>query len=250
MRPKRNLRAAQQRLDRLPVSFPAIHAAYVRFLDDGKLPTDDVLAGAVLHRALHARRPVPEHQAEIREMGLHQPFGTTREMLFREALSSDQALRGFARFLLHVAAQAGYDLTDPELIGPEMEPSEFGYVSMRLLGWPQDYVRPEYQRQMERVLRQQAAVDAGQHWEDVQWQRGAGSALAAFLKRGALPTDVRYLSFVLTAGETFALNGHFFGQGGEDLIAAYEAVATSTGKKREVALRQLCALQARSELGA
>lgn len=44
--------------------------------------------------------------------------------------------------------------------------------------------------------------------------------------------------------EMFALHSHYVGHGGEYLLAAYDAVATTTGEPHTVALRQLDALPA------
>lgn len=243
MRARKRLQAAQDAIDRLPFRRHAIDDAYARFLEDGTLPRDRTLAGEVLDRALRARKPVPELVAEQRALGLHQPYGTTREMLFREAVCSLEPARDLARLLLCGIVQAGYDPTDPEIIGPEMEPADFATVTMRLIGWPHDFVRPEYREQLDRVLRQQATVQASRPRDDDEWNRGAGAALAAFINRGVVPTDSRYFLYVLTTGEEFALHAHYLGQGGEELLAAYEAVATSTRAKKESALRRLGELQ-------
>jgi len=239
MRGKKRLQATANRIARMPVQYHAIDDAYTRFLEDGTLPKDCNLAGAVLQRALNARKPVPEQVAELRALGLDQPFGTTREMVFREAVCDLEPARDLARLILRAIVLAGADPTDPEVIGPELEPSDFASVSMRLLGWPHDFVRPEYQQQLERVLRQQATVQADRPRGNDEWNRGAGKALAAFLNRGVVPTDPRYFLFVLTTAEGFALHNHYFGKGGEDLLAAYEIVATSTGTKKEAALQRL-----------
>jgi len=159
-------------------------------------------------------------------------------MLFHEACCSEPAARDLARFLLRALVQAGYDPTDPEVIGPEMEPMDFATITMRLLGWPHRYVEPKYEAQLQRVLRQQDDVCAHRPKGNADWDRGAGATLAAFLNHGRVPTDSRYFLYVLTTGEQFALHIHYFGHGGEDLLAAYEAVATTTGEERAAALRR------------
>ncbi len=128
---------------------------------------------------------------------------------------------------------------------PEMEPADFATTGMRLLGWPQDYVRPEYQKQLARVLEQQEAERANRPRDDAEWDRGAGRALSAFLTRGVLPSEERFLPFVLTTCELFALNGHYFGRGGEDLLAAvaFAAIATGNSVERESALQRVGQLQ-------
>lgn len=247
MRAKR-LQAVQNRISRFPYRFEAIDNAYAQFLEDGTLPDDCSLAWRALLRVLKARKPQADLLEEHLAAGntLWQPCGTTREMLFREACCSDRAVRALARCLLKAMVGAGYDPTDPEVIGPEMEPMDFTTVSMRLLGWPDHFVRPEHQAQLQRVLRQQDEVRAQRPMGNAEWNRGAGAALSAFLQQGRIPTDSRYFLYVLTTGEQFALATHYFGRGGEDLLAAYEAVATSTGQERVAAVRGLGRLQARS----
>jgi hypothetical protein len=78
------------------------------------------------------------------------------------------------------------------------------------------------------------------------WYRDAAPALAKFLREGVIPTDDDLRLFALTTGEMFAIHAHYFGQGGEELLAAYEAVATTTGDECEAALRHLGALQAKA----
>jgi hypothetical protein len=246
VRAAKRLEAAKGRINRFPYKYEAIDDAYARFLEDGTLPEDRALAGRVLHRVLYARKPVPELAAEQRTLGLHQPYGTTREMLFREAVCTVEPARGLAQLLLRCLVQDGYDPTDPEVIGPELEPADFATVSMQLLGWPRDFVRPQYQEQLERVLQQQATVRASRPRNNDEWDRGAGSALSAFLCRGVVPSDSRYFLFVLTTGESFALHGHYFGHGNEELLAAFDSVATASEGQREAALLHLGALQARS----
>lgn len=248
MRTKR-LQTVQNRISRLPYRYEAIDNAYATFLEDGTLPADSSLAWRVLQRVLKARKAQPDLEQERLEHAadrtLVQPYGTTREMLFREACCDVKSVRDLARLILEALVDAGHDPTDAEIIGPEMEPMDFATVSMRLLGWPEHFVRPEYQAQQRRVLRQQAEVRAERPRNNAEWDRDAGAALASFLNHGRAPSDSRYFLYVLTTGEQLALVAHYFGRGGEDLLAAYEAVATSSGDKRVAALRRLGELQAR-----
>jgi len=247
MKAKR-IQAVQARINRFPYRYEAIDNAYARFLDDGTLPEERELAGRVLQRVLDARKPQPELlQEQLASRPLWQPYGSTREMLFREACCKVDCVRELARFLLRCLVREGYDPTDPEVIGPEMEPMDFAPITIRLLGFPQDCVRPEYQAQLQRVLRQHDELRAYQRIGGEDWDRGAAASLAAFLTRGRMPTESRYLLYVLAIGEQFALVAHYFGKGSEDLIAAYEAVATTTGQERVAALRRLGELQARSK---
>ena len=235
------MQAVQRRIDRFPYRYDVIDNAYARFLDDGTLPKDCTIARAVLWRVLRARKPSRVPPAADRP--LWQPYGSTREMLFREACCQLECVRELARYELQAAVQAGYDPTDPESIGPEMEPIDLAPVCMRLLGFPQDFVRPEYQAQLQRVFRQHEELRLQPRDDD--WHRDAGAALAAFMNRGHVPTGSRFFLYVLTIGEQFALVSHYFGKCGEVLLAAYEAVATSTGEERVAALQRLGELQGR-----
>jgi hypothetical protein len=148
--------------------------------------------------------------------------------------------------VLRAMVRAGYDPTDADLIGPEMEPWLFAPVCLRLMGWPQDFVRPQYQKQLARLLEQQAAERAVRPRND-EWDREAGKALSAFLTRGVVPTDSRYFAFVMGIAESFALAGDFFGKLGDgvpELPAAFDAIATGSPTGRAEALQRIGPLQA------
>ncbi|HEX6944455.1 MAG TPA: hypothetical protein VF128_16125 [Gemmatimonadaceae bacterium] len=253
MRSKR-VQTVQRRLNRFPYKYEAIDDAYVDFLADGTLPEDNALAWRVLKRVLHARKPLPPHPddlAQVANRPLYQPHGTTREMLFNEACCGFEPARNLARFLLKAVVQGGYDPTDSELIGPEMERMDFASIGMQLLHFPQDYVRPQYAGQMQRVLRQQAEVRAQRPMGDDEWDRGAGAALRAFSMHGQVPTESRYFLYVLSTFEMFALVGHYFGklgEGGEELLASYEAVASGNDEERAAALQRLGPLQVQTKV--
>jgi hypothetical protein len=237
----------QKRISRLPYRYHAIDDAYAQFIKDGTLPEDLSLSAAVMLRVLHARKEDPEMVAWRRDLiasgKLRQPYGSAREMFFAEACSEHKWMRDFARSLLRVLVQAGHDPTNPDLIGFEVEPDDHAPVCLRLIGYPHDFVRPEYQAQLERVQRQQTRIYE-QRPAHEEWDRRARKAVAAFLTRGEIPADPLHYLYVMSVGETFALVGHYCGRGGEDLLAAYEAVATSSGAERTAALEHLGKLQA------
>lgn len=237
----KRVHAAKARLNRFPYRYEAIDNAYARFLEDGTLTEDDSIAGCVLLRVLNARKPLPpDPEAPV----LYQPYGTTREMLFREACCKVAEVRTFARDLLRVLVQAGHDVTDPELIGPEMEPWEYAPVCLRLIGWPHHYVPSQYHGQLDRLLERQAAERAGRARGDATWGTNAAKAVGAFLRSGTLPSDPRFLTYVLGIGEQFALSFHAAGQAVTELLAAFDAIATGSAAERAEALRRVGPLQA------
>lgn len=245
MKTKR-LTKAQERTTKSHHRARIVDKAYDDFLHDGDLPSDRTLAGAVLLRVLKARKPVPPspEDVELAAAGkLRQPYGNTREMLFREAACSVEPVREFAQWLLKALVQAGGDPTDPECIGPELEPQDFSPVCLRLVGWPEDFVKPEKQAQLQRVLRQQAEVRAQRPLDDDEWDREAGAALRGFFRRGEIPGPRFYL-YVMTIAEPIALFEHYLGRAGDELVEAFDAVATSTGEQRLAALEHLGRLQA------
>lgn len=244
MRTKR-VHSVSKHINRFPYKYEAIDDAYRRFLEDGTLPGDTALSGRVLQRVLDARKKVTEVEAERLALNLYQPCGTTREMLFREACCKVKEVRDFARTLLRGMVQAGYDPTDPESVGPEMEPWDFVPVCIRLIGWPHDFVRPEHREQVDRLLRRQAEERAVRPRNSDEWDRGAARALAAFLTRGVPPTDTRYFACVMTTAEMFALFHQTFLQNAEELLAAFDALANASVDDRNAALRRVCELQAR-----
>jgi hypothetical protein len=237
----------QERISRLPYRYHAIDDAYAQFIHHGTLPEDHALSAAVMHRVLHARKPDPEIEAWRRDLiargRLRQPNGSAREMFFAEACCEQKWLRDFARSLLRAIVQTGHDPTDPEMIAVEMEPDDYAPVCLRLIGYPDDFVRPEYKAQLERVHRQRTQIYE-QRPAHEDWDRRARKAVAAFLTKGEIPSDPLHYLYALSVGETFALVRHYCGTGGEDLLAAYEAVATSSGAERTAALEHLSKLQA------
>jgi hypothetical protein len=237
----------QKRFSRLPYRYHAIDDAYAQFIKDGTLPEDLALSAAVMLRVLNARKEDPEIVAWRRDLiasgKMRQPYGSAREMFFAEACCEDKAIRNFARFLLRAVVQTGHDPTDPDMIGYELEPDDLQPVCLRLKGYPDEFVRPEYKAQLERVQRQRTQIYEQRPAHD-EWDRGARKAVVAFMKRGEIPSDPLYYLYVLSVGETFALVGHHLGKSGEDLLAAYEAVATSIGAERTAALAHLSKLQA------
>jgi hypothetical protein len=243
----RRLNSVQKRIGRLPYRYHAIDDAYATFIDKGTLPEDLQLSAAVMLRVLNARKPEKEREAWRRDLiasgKLRQPNGSAREMLFAEACCKDKAIRNLARSLLRVVVQAGYDPTDPEMIEYELEPEDFAPVCMRLIGYPDEFVRPEYKAQLKRVQRQQTQLYELRPAHE-EWDRRARKAVAAFMTRGEIPADPLHYLYALSVGETFALVGNYCGRGGEDLLAAYEAVASSSGAERTAALDRLGRMQA------
>lgn len=246
MRAKR-ASAVQKRISRLPYRYHAIDDAYAQFIKDGTLPEDLTLSAAVMLRVLNARKPDAETEAWRRDLiasgKMRQPYGSAREMFFAEACCEHKAIRDLARFLLKAVVQTGHDPTEPEMIGYELEPDDYAPVCMRLLGYPDNFVRPEYKAQLERVQRQRTQIYE-QRPAHEEWDRRARKAVAAFLKHGEIPSDPLYYLYALSVGETFALVCHYLGKGGEELLAAYEAVATASDPERAAALEHLGKLQA------
>jgi hypothetical protein len=163
--------------------------------------------------------------------------------VFHEAVHPTETARRAARLLIGLLVQAGDDPTDPEFIPSDLELPEFGGIAMHLLGWPDRWVRPPYEQQLQRVMRQHAQVRSVSDRSDA-WYRAAAAGLAAFLRDGEIPADDLQRLFVLTIGEMFAIHAHYFGHGDEDLLAAFDAVATASGPERDAALRRLAQAQA------
>ena len=242
MRGKKRLDNAQKRISRFPYRYHAVDDAYAQFIKDGTLPEDLTLSAGVMLRVPNARKRDPEYEAWRRDLiasgKMRQPNGCTREMFFAEACCEHKRIRDFARFLLKAIVQTGHDPTDPDMIGYELEPDDHAPVCMRLIGYPHDFVRPEYQAQMKRVQRQRTQIYE-QRPAHEEWDRRARVATAAFMSKGEIPSDPLLYLYALSVGETLALVAHYGGKGGENLLAAYEAVATSSGAQRTTALAHL-----------
>jgi hypothetical protein len=240
----------------------AVDNAYEVFVETGDLPTNLVLARKVVERALRARRKVPrplddgegglDGVVQRLEAKADRPAngdpsrryitGTPRRRVFLEAVHDFEVARNAARNLIKICVREGGDPTDPEFIPSDIDPPDFGTTALHIVGWPDRLVHPDHEHQMARVMRQHAAIRAGT-FRDEAWYRSAAAALRGFLSRGELPADATFLLFVLTIGEMFALQFHFFGRGGEDLLAAYDAVAKASDAGRADALQRLGPLQ-------
>lgn len=247
-------KAASRRLDviaqtvrALPFHKQAIDRAYEALLQVGELPADDRLAWTVLERALYARRETVEgRRIEARAVAGAPIDGPPRRRVFREAVHCFAPARTAARELIAMLVAAGRDPTDAEFIPSDIELPKFGGAAMHMLGWPDQWVRPQFEPQMQRVMRQHADILDQVDGSDA-WHREAAAELSAFLTSGELPADPTVRLFAVTIGEMFAIHAHFLGRDTEDLLAAYEAVATSTGAEQQTDLDHLCRLQARAE---
>lgn len=224
-----------------PVSTAALDDLYERFLQRGELPMARNAAWGVLKRTLSARRG---GKVSRQEFGCP-PAGPPREQVFREAVFDSEAARNPARALIRILVEAGFDPSDPEFIPSDYEVPEFGSLAMHILGWPDAWVKPPYEAQLQRVMQQQTeirSVGGRSEW----WYREAATALAAFLNRGELSPEPDLRLYALTIAEMFAIHAHYFGRGDEALLAAFADAAATTGPQHEAALRTLGQLQARS----
>jgi len=164
-------------------------------------------------------------------------------MLFREACCDLKPARELARLLIRAVVQDGHDPTDPDVIQPELEPAEFASTAMQLLGWPHDFVRPDYRAQFVRVQQQLADARTNRPDDDAEWKSGAGAALAAFLTQGVVPAEPRYFAWVIATSEQFAIHSDYFGRGNKALLAAFDALASESEADRAQALQQVGPLQ-------
>ncbi len=244
----KRLRATENAIRSKPYLLAAIDSAYAKFLRTGELPEDRSLAWHVLERALSARKEAADKRVYTRRIvslpEIKPISGPPRERVFKEAVHEFKPARDLARFVISVLVRSGRDPTDVEFIPSDVPMHDFGSTAMFIVGWPDQFVRSPYEPQMERVLRQHAELRENNPRTDA-WYREAAPALAKFLTEGVIPTDDDLRLFALTTGEMFAIHAHYFGRGGEELLAAYEAVATATGAERAAALDRLGKLQAR-----
>jgi hypothetical protein len=236
----RRLSTAEVIVGSRPVSPSAIDDLYSRFLRTGELPSSRKAAWGVLQRSLCARRG-----GRVSYQENHRPLaGPPREQVFREAVHEHDTARDAARLLIEILVEAGDDPSDPEFIPSDYEHPGFGSISLYILGWPDAWVKPPYEKQMERVLRQHAQLRAVASERSEWWWQEAAGALSAFMTRGEIPVEPEHRLFALTVAEMFAIQAHYFGRGDEDLIAAFAETAATTGKQRDEALVRLGRLQA------
>ena len=204
----------------------------------GDLPDNRRIAWAVLKRVLCARR--------AGGMSSQTPkgrlAGPPREQLFREAAHPCEPARIAARVVIRALVDIGEDPSDPEFVPPDLDVPEFGPVGLHLLGWPDRWVAPEHEAQMQRVMERHAAL-VGVPRTDAWWAEAA-SSLSAWLRRGVLPARADVEEFVLVVGEMFALHAHYFGRGSNALVHAYADLAAAGELEQGAALVHVAALRA------
>jgi len=243
----RRLQTTHDAIHSQPLQLQTIDRAYGKFLRTGELPAVQPLAKSVLRRALFARKASADRQASMPMLPVrqtdssHRPRATPREQVFGEALYADEPVRFAARTIIDTLVAAGEDPTDPEFIPSDIPEPEFGSMALYILGWPDEWVRPQYEQQLQRVLVQHRALRLLPN-RDEAWYLEAARALAAFQTRGDLPMTLFGL-YARTMGEMFAIHADYVGKGDQELLAAYEVVGTTTGDEHIAAMRQLGALQ-------
>ncbi len=239
----RRLQTTEQILSNQSISPSALDDLYKRFLSSGELPPARNAAWEVLKRTLSARRG-----GRVSPQQYGAPLaGPPRERVFREAIHPNKSARDAARTLIRMLVEAGYDPTDPEFIPSDYEAPDFGSTALHVFGWPDAWVKPPYEQQMERVLRQHAGLRAVAGERSEWWWREATAALSVFMTRGEVSAEPDLQKFALTIAEMFAIQAHYFGRGDEPLIAAFADVAATTGTHRDEALVRLGQLQARAK---
>lgn len=218
----------------------AMNLLYQCFLATGALPENLRLAWQVLERALIAR----QGGGLTLQVDGGPAYGPPRELVFREAAHSCDLVRATARTVIEQFVRTGGDPSDPEFIPSYLPIPPFGSMALSILGWPNRLVHPAYQHQMQRVLRQHAMLRIRGRRSDAAL-RTMSQALSRFLKRGEIPKDDDLRFHVLTIAELFTINGHYVGDGGEDVLAAFDAVAKAGSGERGATLLRLSEAQAR-----
>src|SRR5688572_834530 len=146
------MRARDKRLGKLqeaiavqPVRPHLMDEAYPWFRDFGELPDDDLIARAVIRRAIHGGD-------ETEESGpLEFEACNVRAALFHEARFDSPLLRPVARAVIATEVAHGGDVESPGFASHHGLPV-YGKVALHVMGWPRNLVLPPYEDQAKRLL--------------------------------------------------------------------------------------------------
>lgn len=220
-----------KRLDKLDAAIQAVRPqptsvweAVAVFRQSGELPAHDRLAEDVVHHTLRLPTPV-----------------SCREQLLREATSKVAAVREPARFVLRALIQFGFDIGSRNFLDEDMELPAFGSLGLHLMGWPEILVRPPYEEQARRVLRNHEALYRRVAGSE-QWLRKVADGTRDFFGSGLLPEDTKLRDLVLGYAEFLTLHASLGGEQDDVVLSAFDVVGTAEGETRERAVEQLQAL--------
>ena len=238
-----------QTIAALPIRQKVLDEAMEWFVTFGELYDEHHVAVAVVERVLAESQPERANSAAhrltlgqngtpgaTRLRSLHPDKTSVREILFFEALHTEDPKRQYARLAIAVEVAYGGKVMDPRFAAHHGFPAH-GSLGMHVIGYPQKLAQPPYVDQAHRLFGRQERIRASIDHNDPDWFDPMETALLAFLNHGTLPADELLLEWVLTEAEMQALWGHKRGEDVSELMAAFDTAAKATTDQRAAAVQ-------------
>jgi hypothetical protein len=238
----------RESIARLPFQRSVLDPAFEHFCNTGKLPTDDErLVQALLDRALRGGGAEAQELSHLEKLilqvvtekesaqGTH---GTVREHLFAEAMHEGAFVRKLARLAITYLVFMDGDVCDPAF-GSERGLPTHGTVGMHVMDLEARLVKPPYEEQAQRLFRRMDELRARIDYNKDGWWDPIRDALLAFLTDGALPPEGIVGDWVFALVEYDCLWRHGRKEDVAELMAAFDGVVRTTGKRRGEATARL-----------
>lgn len=245
---KKRLQKLSVQIDSLPVPRAMVDEAFETFRSTGHLPDQDRLAAAVVRRTrtgsdvIQGTLKGSELAFDLRVVSELStiPPGDFMAALYREALSTTQAVRIAARAVLELMASLGLDVTQPDFAkhGIEVQMPEFGSVGLHLLGFPEHLAVPPYEEQARRLFERFGVLRARTRQCNQRWVATLADAVGRFRQTGELPEDELVRDVVLADAELLCLIQNWMGRDVVDAMAALTAAQADPAREGAVARPQ------------
>jgi hypothetical protein len=245
---EQRLQRIRDALGSVPISPTAVAAAFDRYRTGGALPDHRPLAIEVERRlklGFDVNVYVQEGAAGYRRMveeTMHirpKPPDPVLDRLVAEAVHGDGLVRLAARSALTALAESGFDVTGCPFAGHEDLVPEFGPVGFAFTGVPFCFATGPHEAKQPRLERQLAELRANAPHEDRRWFAAADRDAQHLTETGELPSDPLRRDAALLFGEIWALMERARGDDVDDVLAAFDAVATSLDSERPARLLHL-----------
>lgn len=233
-------------LHRIPVPAELVDKALAAFLATGLLPDEPRFAAQVAARLWTEPEEPVDRYSSVYEWGRRlcarvaeqeRARDAVRDALIHEAVWETGIVRLAARSMLQGLVAAGLDLRQAIFEGDEVP--EFGPVGLAMLGFPEQFVGPEFGPQCRRLDdRCDILARAVPHGDPV-WRRSMRSAAELFQCCGERPADPLVFECVLAMGELSTFAAKVAGQPVDNELAAFDAAFMATGDAREQAIARL-----------
>jgi hypothetical protein len=240
---KKRMSKVEEQFASVPIPPKVVKAAFEKFRSTGELPEDVPLAYLVIDTAkrgecVYGPGDQVDWGATIQAV-LNKPKRADDPLmdeLYNEAVFGDGMVQAAARQTLRALAGAGFDPSQPQFAGKDMELPNWGGVGIQFLGIPQRLAKPPYEQQAERLFVRYEVLRDRIPQGDRVWSEQLDCAVRDFQERGELPADQLMRDVVLGDAEVQALMQHLCGEDVSQVMAALDAVQQSSGVGREAAL--------------